>query len=236
MFDSVQCQEDLTDILLATESLYTVNIKSYRRMVKDKEIDMSVIWNKPRGNCAGAGMLIEEPEAKSAIQNVDGPVLSWIFPILVIEQPIINFLPGVGSFLTASIIGQRVMEALHKWGDQLYGMFKVDGAAMQPDESWFDRGVVAYRTNLALDVGKAQQTQRTGNVSIVFGGGNCTLACASDPTADVFYTTDGTGAARFGATSKPYQGPFSVLSGDVIRATAFITGKLPSNSNYQVVP
>lgn len=236
MFNSVQCQEDLEGLLLSTDGLNTVNIKSRRRMVLEKEIDFAVLVTKGRGGCCGAAVCVEEPEARSAIQNVDGPVLQWIFPILILEQPIMNMTHNLGTFLTASEIGQLVMEALHKWGDQLYGMFKVDGAAMQPDESFFAAGLAAYRTHLALDVGKAQQTPRTGNVSISITGGNCTLACASDPTAEIHFTTDGSGSSRFAATSQVYQGPFPVISGDVIRTTAFMAGKLPGNSNYTIAP
>lgn len=233
MFNSVQCQDDITGWLLSAPALNSVNIKNYRKMVTKKEIDMAVLWNTARNGCSGAGILVEEPEADSQNKGISGPVLTWMFPILVLEQPNNNFTQNVGTFLNASMITQSIMDALHQYGDGLYGVFYVEGKAMQPDTSFWERGVVAYRTKFTLSVGKNIQTPRTGAVTVALATGNVTLTCASDPTAQIYFTTDGTGAD---ITKTAYSGPIPVQSGDVIRASAIVSGKNLSVSQFYQVP
>ena len=241
MIDLVQIQKDLTLLLLGSDQLQTINVVNYREKRIQNEVDGRVLLNgRGQSGAVGAGVLVLMPVAASDQQNVAGPVLDWEFPIIVVEQPTINFTPGQGTMLDAESIGQMVMDVLHHHADDLFGTFKVSGRPMAMDRMWMQifPDCIAYRVTLSLMKGKNLQTPRVGPVSIAFVNGSAVLSC---PTAGarIKYTLDGSspsGDIAGNSSSIIYNGPFPVNSGDEIRAGAYLIGMNHSAWRWAIAP
>lgn len=227
IFDSVQAQKDLTQILLGAQVLQTVNVVNYRAMRQRHEISARTILNgRGTGGPAGLGVIVMMPEVKSDSPNVQGPVLDWVFPIVVVEHPDINFTPDVGTLIDAETCSQYVMQLLQHHADDLQGTYRVTQKPMTPDHFWMDllKGCVAYRLTVELVKAKMIALQRVNPVAITFNAGQCTLA--SNNAAIIKYTLDGSSPSEdlAGNTSSIiYNGPFLVQTGNVIRAAGYNT-------------
>lgn len=240
MFDVVQAQKDMHAILLSSDQLLTVNVVLQRKMHEESEIDMATIFSTPRGGCSGAGVLVEMPLATCESKNVDGPVLDWIFPVLIIENPNMNYasptptFPARGTFLDAERILQRVLDEVHNTADEFYGTFQVDRDAVKFVSDF--PGCLAYRAPFTLLKAKSLQTARVGQIQGGIADGQCTLSCANDPDADIWFTTDGSSPAN-GNGGNPksllYSGPFAVDdSVAAVRARGYKAGKIGSATKY----
>ena len=236
MFDSVQAQYDLLGVLSCASALANVNVKSYRKMRLQQEVDFASLITQGRNGFAGAAVLVCQPEAASHIQNASGPILNWLFPVICFEQPDINFGPD-GTKLSAEDLGQIVMDVLHKFPDERTGQFSVDGS-LRPETEFVMPGVIGYRVNFQV-VGKSIQTPRCGPVTIVLGGGTATMTCTTAGAA-IWFTTDGTFPVSDAGGGQPdtnlYSAPIATYSGMAIRAAAYLPGYNNSAVRYLVVP
>ena len=218
-------QNDIYYALLSRDLLASINVKQYRKMVIQSEIDMKLIYLAQRNNCNGAGILVEMPTLTVNKPNVTGPVLEVEFPVLVMEQPTVN-MTQQGTQTSAETICQIVMETLHHFSLG-QGALRAMPNAITPATEY--RGVIAYRCHLGF-TSAAPPTQRTGLVQVTMNGDLATMACAADPAAQIWYTLDGsfpTSPLGGNASSQLYNNsPISAPSGKVIRACAYAGGKI----------
>lgn len=221
MLDIVQKQADILGVLQCSSLLQNVNVQSYRKMVLAKEINFAKIFQTPRNGRSGAGVLVEMPKATCPRPNVTGPIIDWIFPVLVCENPTINFVSTTGTQLAAEQLVQMVLDCVHLFADDATGTLQADSNCIEPTTEI--PGCVSYRVNFKL-IGKTTQSQRVRNITIAITTGNATLTCPD--AADIYYTTDGTfpvnGVKVGGSTAQLYSAPFVVNTGDVIRAVGYI--------------
>lgn len=236
MIDVVQIQDDLVGVLGSYDGLASVNIKSYRRMRMENEINFRTIVETKRAGKCGAGVLVCQPLATNPRPGVTGPVLGWTFPVIVIEQADINMHPQVGTLLSAEEIAQFVLDAVHLHADVRYGTLAAAANAIAEEKEFVFDGCIGYRLNFNLTAGKTTQTARLGPVTISVATGACTL---TGPTgAQVWYTTDGSYPGRDvagNAASHLYSGAFAVSSGDKVRAAAYMDGYNQGAVGYQAV-
>lgn len=238
MFPLIQAQKDVFTALLSAPRLLTVNVVLQRKMQEASEIDYSGIVTTPRNGCAGIGILVEMPSAKCESPNVSGPVLDWVFSMLVLEVPVMNFAPprpgrpACGSGIDAETCVQIVLEEIHLLADDFYGTFRASSPPVQPANGIIP-GTLGYRVAFELVKGKNIPTPRTGQLQSVQSapGAPVALACAADPAAVIYYTVDGSapGTVDGGNTaSHRYTGPLPLAAGAQLRARGWAAGKLGS--------
>ena len=225
---------------MSAPQLACVNIVLQRKLQEQAEVNLATIANTPRGGCAGAGILVEMPVATCESPNVSGPVLDWIFPVVVIENPALNYAsptpdwPAKGTHVDAERWLQMVLDVVHHHADERYGTFSVDRSAIKFTNEWPTQ--IAYRSPFSLPKAKTQPTLKVGQLSGSIAGGTCTLTCVADPTARIFYTLDGSfpGNENGGvASSRLYTGPFAVPAGvAAVRAVGYLVGKNQSAAKY----
>jgi hypothetical protein len=236
MTDFVTLQNDIYYALLSRDKLATINVKQYRKMVIQSELDMKLIYLTIRGGANGAGILVEMPTLTVNKPNVVGPVLEVEFPILVMEQPTINMQQNGGTMISAETICQTVLETLHHFSLG-QGALRTLPTAVTPATEY--RGVIAYRCHLGFTSAGAP-TQRTGLVQLSMNADLATMTCNADPTAQIFYTLDGSfPTSTYGGNpqSQLYQNsPVSAPSGTVIRACAYVGGKIGGSLVTAVFP
>lgn len=246
MFDPVQAQLDIVGVLESYEALSKVNVKSYRRMRLQQELDWRVLVTRPRAGGCGCGLLVVEPSAAGRQTNVSGPVLNWTFGVVAIEQPDMAFHPTQGAHLSAEQLAMLALDALQLYADDRLGTFSISGEAIKPEREFSFPGCVAYRANFIL-VGKGYQTQRCKPVTITVDGtpllnttvaaGEVALACA-EPGATIRYTTDGTFPSRDTGSNpgaQDYTDPFVVVPEDIIRAVAYADDRNNSAARFALV-
>lgn len=232
MIDFVQLQNDVFMALLSAQSLTSVNVKQFRKMVIESEIDMKLVYLTQRNSRLGAGVLVEMPTLNCDKPNVTGPILEVGLSILVMEQPTINMSAAQGTLLSAEEIAKRVLETCHllHTGNAL---LRAASAAVTPANEY--AGVIAYRVNLST-MSASEQPVRPAMVSIdATDLSAVTLACA-DTTALIYYTLDGSYPAKYGnPKSLLYESPLGLQTGDVIRAASYAEGKNVGSVKIQTI-
>ena len=227
--DFVALQNDLLHILLTAECLQTVNVKQYRKMVIESEIDMRLVYMTARMSRVGAGILVEMPLLNVNKPNVEGPILEVDIPILVMENPTVNMnakASTAGTMKSAEEIVQDVLDVLHH--QRIDNLQLVAAAnAVQPANEY--RGVVAYRVHIAT-MAVSAQTRRPLPPTITVTAGEATMSCAT-AGAEIYFTLDGSYPGKVGQpTAMLYNAPVPVNSGDVIRAASYLSGLNPGIS------
>lgn len=227
MFPVVQKQADIYGALLCYPGLQSVNVQNFRKWVLAKQINLATLYQTVRGGRVGAGVLVEMPKAVCPRPNVEGPVIDWIYPVLVAENPTVNFQNTNGTQITAEQIVQMVLDCVHLLADDFTGTLSADVGCVVPTTEIEE--CLAYRVNFKI-VGKTRQTQRTKNVAITFSTGMATITCPD--AANIYYTTDFSFPVNTtmvgGSTAQLYTAPFAVATGTVVRAVAY--GSLMNNS------
>lgn len=249
MIDLVTTQQDLTWVLLSSDKLTFAQVKSYRALRVAQELDFRTMLITPRNNKVGLSIVVLMPVASAKHQNVDGPVLDWDFPVVILENDTINHTANVGqdvqgnpiagTMVSAEEAGQIVMDVLHKEADERIGTYTVSGRPMTPEAEFTFPGVIGYRVVLTVSGGKTGQTRRIGPVVYAMDANNMvTLSCAT-PSAVIKYTLDGsspTSDLAGNTASETYSQPFYLGSGGVLRAAAYLTGMNKSPTRYFVAP
>jgi hypothetical protein len=228
-------QEDIFYALMSRQELLSVNVKQFRKMVIQAEIDMKLVYLTVRNGKSGAGILVEMPTLTVNKPNVSGPVLEVDFSVLVMEQPTINMTAASGTLLSAEEICLLVAETLHHLSLGT-GSLRAMPNAITPATEY--RGVVAYRCHVGFTSATAPMP-RTRELQIVNTSGSVAISCSNDPTAEIRYTLDGTLPASGNGgnpQSKAYQSPITVASGTTIRACAYAAGKIGSSIATLTIP
>jgi len=244
MIDLVQAEKDLYQLLLSSAQLSNINFARQRVMQLKSEVDMATAWTTPRNGCAGCGGIVMMPEASSDNNNVAGPVLDWVFKVHVLEQPALNWAkaqpgrPMHGTFTTAEEVVQMVLDEVHLYCDDKLATFKVAQNAVV--DANINGVALGYMVSFKLAKGRSTQTLRTGQVQVALStpaSGQTTLACAGDPAAALWYTVDGSFPANdtgINPQAKQYEGPVAADPGTVLRARAYMDGKLGGAAAYAV--
>lgn len=234
MIDFVRLQNDAYHLLLAAERLQTVNVKQYRKMVIESEIDMKLVWLTARMSRVGAGILVEMPLLNVNKPNVEGPILEVTLPVLVMENPTINMngkSAPQGTLKSAEEIVQDVLDVLHHYRIDSFTLSAASNAVSPVNDY---RGVVAYRVHLQFLAASAQ-TRRPLPPVMELADGLLTLTCPT-PDSEIYYTLDDSFPGKVGnPASALYNAPVPVNSGDVVRAAAYVTGLNPGPAKRLVI-
>lgn len=236
MTDFVTLQQDIYYALLSRKELLSINVKQYRKMMIQSEVDMKLVYLTQRNGKYGAGILVEMPTLSVNKPNVSGPVLEVDFSVLVMEQPTINMTAGAGTTMAAEEISLLVTETLHLMSLGT-GSLRAMPNAITPATEY--KGLVCYRVHAGF-TSATPAMQRTSVVQLVNAGGTVTMTCAGDPTATIFYTLDLSFPANQdggNTSSTVYTAPIATpASGTTIRASAYAVGKLGSSAAILPIP
>ncbi len=231
MTNFVQLQEFLTQSLLANAALENVNIKSWRKLRLESEVDLSTLWLTPRNGRSGAGILVEMPEFTVPHPNLPGPEALLNCPIAILEEPNINLTPGIGTMLSAEEIAQLILEILHDYQLEGFSTLYAKGNAIVPADEF--QGVVAYRVTVQLRLPR-EQTARVATPTATEAGGNITLACAT-ADAEIYFTLDDSFPGSGNPVATRYTDTFAAEVGQVLRCAAYKPGAPGSHVSKQTV-
>lgn len=239
MIDLIQAQRDLYNLLQSSVQLQTVNVVLQREKNLQFEAAVATALDNPRNGCSGAGIVVKKLRATFSEPSVSGPILDWVFPVLILIIPSMNFAqatadrPARGTMLEAEQIMQMVLDEVHHYDDERLSTFVPASNAVIAASVLDGTGVGyadGFELSFALSKPRSPQTARTGQVQKVVAGSVATLACALDPMAQIRYTLDGgfPGSDLSDHKGIIYGGPITVPAGRLLRARAYAAGKLGS--------
>ncbi len=186
------------------------------------------------GKLPGATIEVLMPLIKTNLVNAPGPVVTLEQRLIVKENPQINLAAG-GVNLTAEAIAVEILQTLHQFylGGICQALYPAP-AAIVPNGGFPD--LVAYDVVLQATF-NLTPPERTGCPPPPTEAG-LTLTFtppASDPTATIYYTTDGSFPGPGNTTATVYSAPFAVSSGTTLRWAAYATEKLGSSTGMATI-
>lgn len=243
MIDLVQLQDDVFALLMSAAPLSTVNIVQERRFIVQSGIELDTIWQTVRNGRSGCGILCEMPTLNLSGKNSIFPANLLGVPFVVFQNGDVAFAPETGCGLSAEHIAQHVLDILHHQEIQNVGTLYAEERAIEPARE-FDF-INAYRVTLFLKTSQTNQTLRCAPVSITNNSGTITLA-TTESGAEIYYTLDGSAPAvatalhpvtgdHINTAATLYSTPFVAVSGQTVRAAAFLFEKNPSRISSQLI-
>ena len=217
----------------AAISLFQIRKERYQSEI-DEALSSATFDPGQGGKRPGATVEVLMPVIKTNLVNAPGPVVTLEQRLIVKENPAINLAAG-GAGLTAEQIAVQILQTLHQFylGGICQALYPAPEAIV-PNRTF--PGLVAYDVivqatfNLTPPARTACPLPPTENSLVL------TFAPpGGDPSATIFYTTDGSfpGPGNLSATS--YAVPFAVAGGTVIRWAAYASGKLGSSTGMATI-
>jgi hypothetical protein len=233
-----QIQPDVFNKLASEPYFAAISLFQIRKERFQSEIDevLSSATFDPgqSGKLPGATIEVLMPTIKTNLVNAPGPVVTLEQRLTVKENPSINLASG-GVGLTAEEIAVEILQTLHQFylGGIGQALYPAPGAIV-PNGDFPD--LVAYDVVLQATFNLTPPA-RTGcplpptenSLTLTF------TAPASDPTATVYTTTDGSFPGPGNATATAYSTPFAVAGGTVVRWAAYVSGKLGSSTGMATI-
>jgi hypothetical protein len=233
-----QIQPDIFNKLASEPYFATISLFQIRKERFQSEINeaLSSATFDPgqSGKLPGATIEVLMPLLKTNLVNAPGPVVTLEQRLTVKENPQINLATG-GVNLTAEQIAVEILQTLHQFylGGICQALYPA-AQAMAPNGSF--SGLVAYDVVLHATFNLTPQTRTGCPLPPTEAGLTLTFAPpASDPTATIYYTTDGSFPGTGNAAAKVYGAPFAVTSGTTVRWAAYVAGKLGSSTGMAVI-
>lgn len=210
-------QRDIEGYMLQCSNLDHLNIVVDDKGTIDSTAQQAVKTIKSRGGTQGIAALILRPTVASANANMPGPQSDAIVTIQLAENVLVN--RGVqGSKILPDDMSFRILSVLHRLQMGSKTMF-AEPTPIRPLPA--PTGFVSYEIILRVALHN-QPLEKTSQPVIDDDGGTVTLT-SSTPSAAFKYSLDGT------YPSVTYTAPFSVSSGDLVRAVATSPSLLPSS-------
>jgi hypothetical protein len=228
-----QIQPDIFNKLASEPYFAAISLFQIRKERFESEIEeaLSAATFDPgqSGKVPGATIEVLMPLIKTNLVNAPGPVVTLEQRLTVKENPQINLATG-GVNLTAEEIAVEILQTLHQFylGGICQGLYPA-AQAIVPNDNF--PGLVAYDVVLQATFNLTPPARTGCPLPPTEAGLNLTFAApASDPTATIYYTTDGSFPGPGNAAATVYSAPFGVSSGAVVRWAAYATDKLGSST------
>jgi hypothetical protein len=181
-----------------------------------------------RAGNRGLCLTVLQITANPASLDAPGPVLDMVVAVRVLENPVLNNVPGQ----TALTIARRVTRLLHHYTPIGISSCLTPGTPLitpvvDPEAP------VAYEVQFVARQSDFDVPDRVADPAISAPASTTpttvTISCATADAA-IYYTTDGSYPRLEGATSTRYSAPFALSSPATVRATAYAPDLMPSNT------
>jgi hypothetical protein len=241
--DILRSQYAIYHGLLSCDLFDGINVVLERDFLSQGVVDYAAIWQTPRNGFCGAGLLVEVPTLE--LPKPNSLQRNLIFSVVALEERNINLTSStVVSSGGDDVTVQGTGKTAEEWGelvlDFLYGWLLGNTSGLTPDTKALERAkdfvdIMGMRASVSLRQ-EHHAIARVSQPTITSSSLTVTLASAT-PGAEIRYTTDGfsfPGPGNDGSlpgtqAAVQYTGPFTVTSGVVVQACAFLDGSMPSH-------
>lgn len=233
-----QIQPDIFGKLASEPYFATISLFQIRKDRFQSEIDeaLSSATFDPgqSGKLPGATVEVLMPLIKTNLVNAPGPVVTLEQRLTVKENPQINLAAG-GVNLTAEEIAVEILQTLHQFylGGICQALYPA-AHAIVPNKAFPD--LVAYDVALEATFNLTPPSRTGCPPPPAEDGLTLTFTVpGSDPTATIYYTTDGSFPGPGNAAAAAYGAPFGVSSGTTVRWAAYVAGKRGSSTGMATI-
>lgn len=219
-------QDHIISKLLSEPLLQYVPIVEMRRQIRLDVAQRTAPHLAGRNGKVGVGILVNLPLMDPAVDDdIPGMQADVLLYLDITSKDDINLVNSNGANLSAEDVLTIVWLLVNQWSNTGIGSgaIYVDGADPIEDK----KGAYGYRLAVRMRTAQDQPT-KTDAPTASFSGGRCTLHVNASG-ATIYYTTDGSMPGPWTAnpggtanTSTVYSSPFTVASGTVILAAAFV--------------
>lgn len=226
-----QLRDDLAARLRADEILAGIEVVTERSgdPLEQAAVSLGLMAGSPgrRGLC----LVVLQMSARPETVEIPNPVLILQPIIRVLENPVLN-----ETGMTSLTVARRVLQVLHHYQPAgLASCLVADSPAIIAAEDAL--APLAYDTAFRCMEGDSEAVQRVPAPAIWPEEGvptsdapiSVTIGC-EDPSATILYTADGTPPYRGNGSAIQYAGPFNVDGPCLIRAAAWRTGYITSDT------
>lgn len=175
----------------------------------------------------GAAIVLQAPYEVPQNPDLPGAASLLLVAARVMERPLYNRNPDIGTLLTWSRIGRRVKQLLHKFSPHPDLRFVFH--SMQPVVEQLEAEGEVQKNYVFAALTAVPEILRPARPTIAVAGSTVTLACIS-PAAAVWFTVDGSWPFPANPSATLYIAPFPVAAGTVLRAAAFQAGEQASDA------
>jgi hypothetical protein len=222
----IQVQQDALHKLLSEAQLNTVNCVLLRKLVVESEVSAQNVVLTARNGKSGAGIVVGMPFIRAKGRNLPALAGEITLPVHIYESPILNLDAANGTLITAEELALLVEELFRHHEGCV--RFYTDDEAVLPDPD-NDEALISYTVEVRAKIAQAV-APRCLPPSAAAASLTVTLANHSgNPSADIYYTTDGSFPGVGNAAATPYTAPFTVTAGTTVKAAAWESGKQGSN-------
>ena len=241
MIDLVQLQKDIYALLMSAPALSTVNIVMERKFMVDATIELDAIWQTPRNDRSGNGLLVEIPTAKVMAANIQDMPQDISVTLVAFQNGDAAFTPETGGGHFAENLAQLALAELHL--QPIIGLGTLAGVGHEPAKDY--EFINAERATLRISGVRTPAVPRCAAIQFTNYLNTVQLTCAT-PGAEIYFTLDGSSPVNpaltdpLGAVINPnsftYTTPVPVSSGQRVRAVAQAFGYRASEIINQLIP
>ena len=219
-------QDHLLAKLLSEPLLKYVAIVEMRKQIRLDVAARTAPHLALRNGKTGVGILVNLPSADPAEdRDIPGAQMDILIWLDILSKDDINLVASNGARLSAEDVLVITWLLLNQWRNAALGSGSLYVDGFDPIED--RKGAYGFRLQLRLRSAQDEPVKVDAPIA-TFAGGNCTLTVQA-AGATIYYTTDGSLPGPWTAnpggtanTSTTYSGSFTVASGTVILASAFI--------------
>jgi hypothetical protein len=228
-----------TDLLLLQEDAHArlenepffadIKVMLRRDGVTADDVAREIGPNQKKAGKTGACAIVLMPVFLKPEGESPGPVLRTRLSVQVIESRQFNNLASVGTRKSAEQIATNVLNLLHLYTPFHIGQTLTAGEnPLTPVDIEDNADWVSYRADLELHIGLTR-TDKVANPDVSIALGLITLTCAT-PGAAIYYTLDQSYPGAANSNAVLYAGPFDPGAATVLRAVAYKSDSIPSDS------
>lgn len=241
--DILRTQYAIYHGLLSCDLFDNINIVLERDFLSQGVVDYAAIWQTPRNGCSGAGLLVEVPTLE--LPKPNSLQRNLIFSVVALEERNINLIASTTvSSGSEDVTVQGTGKTAEEWGelalDFLYGWLLGNTGGLTPETKALERAkdfvdIMGMRASVSMRQ-EHHAIPRVAQPTVSSSSLTVTLACTT-PGAAIWYTTDGfsfpgpgnNGSLPGTQAAVQYTTPFTVPTGTVVQACAFLDGSMPSH-------
>ena len=230
-------QEDLANRLRGDDFLYYVPVVTERTHAIQSVVDSHLAGIAAQNGKSGLACIVTQPVANVNAPNAPGANMDVIFVVKILENVVVN-MAATGTTIAALTLARRVARVLHHYIPKGLGnpvVCESPSIIGVGDE----QGRVCYEVHFKTSEADGTVYTKVAMPTISpadSGGGyplTITLACAT-AGASIYYTTDDTlprpAVGALAGNGTLYTAPFALASAAPVRACAYKSGSLASNT------
>ena len=212
-------QDDLLAKLLSEPELQHVTVVEHTKLLTGSETQVAAVWMQSRNDKLGTAIVVAAPWFENEAAATAMTKVLLVMPLWVICHPDTALATAAGSGVSAEAAVLTARRLLRGWAVEGVGSFFTEGRSFEQFQPPANLDVVGYQLLLKCTLLQAD-CARVAVPTFSQSGSTVTLACVT-ASSTIYYTLDGSFPGPGNSAALTYASPFTVTSGQTVRAAAY---------------